>query len=97
MGGVSKMTYRYRYPLSRFFARFGVTLVIRIDVLKDDEADVYVATSQDIPGLVIEAQSFSKLRDEVTEAIPNLLFLEDNSNHHHAAADVIYKDHIAIA
>ena len=91
------MTYPYRYPLSRFFAKFGITLNIRIDVLKDIEADVYVATSKDIPGLVIEAESFSQLRDEVTEAIPNLLALDDNADHRHASADVIYKDHIAIA
>jgi len=91
------MTYPYRYPFSRFFAKFGITLNIRVDVFKDVEADVYVATSKDIPGLVIEAASFTQLRDEVTEAIPNLLALGDNSNHHHTSADVLYKDHIAIA
>ncbi|MCK4842137.1 MAG: DUF1902 domain-containing protein [Methylococcales bacterium] len=90
------MTYPYRYPLSRFFAKFGITLNIRIDVMRDVEANVYVATSKDIPGLVLEADSFAQLRDEVTEAIPSLLALEDNSNHYHASADVIYKDHIAI-
>jgi len=94
---VAKMTYPYSYPFSQFFARLGMHLTIRVDVFKDEEANVYVATSQDVPGLVIEAESFSHLRNEVAEAIPNLLFWEDNSNHPHASAEVIYKDHIAFA
>ena len=91
------MAYPYRYPLSCFLAGFGVTLTIRVEVLKDSEAGVYVATSPDVNGLVIEAESFSQLRDEVTEAIPNLISLNNNSSRHHASADIIYRDHIAIA
>ncbi|MFW5450180.1 MAG: DUF1902 domain-containing protein [Methylophagaceae bacterium] len=91
------MTYPYRYPLSMLLAKRGVTLSIRIDVLKDEQANVYVATSKDISGLVIESESFSQLREEVSEAIPALLSLENNSNHNHASADILYMDHIAIA
>jgi predicted RNase H-like HicB family nuclease len=91
------MNYPYRYPLSRFLAGFGVTLTIRIEVLKDSEAGVYVATSPDINGLVIEAESFSQLIDEVTESIQNLISLNSNSIPYHTSADVIYRDHIAIA
>ena len=78
-------------------ARLGVTLSIKIDVIKDEEANVYVATSEDITGLVIEAETFSELRSEVSEAIPNLLSLAHKSSNSHASADVLYRDHIAIA
>ncbi|MTI64405.1 MAG: DUF1902 domain-containing protein [Methylophaga sp.] len=69
----------------------------RIDVTHDAEENVYIATSEDIPGLVIEAESFSQLRDEVSEAIPTLLSFGRDSDHDHTSADVLYKDHIAIA
>ena len=70
---------------------------IRIEVLFDKEADVYVATSTDVPGLVVEAESFHEIKSEVTEAIPTLLELRNNSDYHHTSADVIYRDHIALA
>lgn len=91
------MAYPYRYPFSKFLAKRGVTINIRIDLFMDVESGVFVATSKDIQGLIIEAESFSQLRDEVSEAIPVLLALENNSDHNHTSADVLYRDHIAIA
>jgi hypothetical protein len=39
----------------------------------DDEAKVWIATSTDVPGLVVEDESLEKLLDKVGELIPILL------------------------
>lgn len=41
----------------------------------DDEADVWIATSDDIPGLVLESGSFDALLERTRFAIPELLAL----------------------
>ena len=46
----------------------------------DEEAGVWVATSEDIPGLVLESGSFDALLERVRFAVPELLSL----NHSHA-------------
>lgn len=44
----------------------------------DDEAKVYVATSDDVPGLVAEAPTLDAVRDKVLALIPELL--HDNAH-----------------
>ncbi len=44
----------------------------------DDEADVWVATSEDIPGLVTEAATLDQLYSRVVAVAPELL--EDNAH-----------------
>lgn len=44
----------------------------------DDEADVWIATSKDIPGLVLESGSFDALTERVRFAIPELLALNSS-------------------
>jgi Domain of unknown function (DUF1902) len=46
-----------------------------IRVLWDSEANVWVATSDDIPGLVVEASSFDDVVKEVRVLVPELLDL----------------------
>ena len=41
----------------------------------DEEAAVWVATSDDIPGLVLESGSFDALAERVRYAVPELLEL----------------------
>ena len=41
----------------------------------DDEAGVWYATSDDVPGLVLESGSFDALVERVRHAIPELLEL----------------------
>lgn len=41
----------------------------------DNEADVWIATSDDIPGLVLESGSFDALLERTRFAIPELLEL----------------------
>ena len=49
----------------------------------DDEAKVYIATSDDVPGLVMEADSLDALIERARLAIPELLELNNRK------ADVI--------
>lgn len=51
----------------------------RVDFLWDDEASVWVATSKDVPGLVLESGSFDALVERVRHAVPELLILNHQS------------------
>lgn len=44
----------------------------------DDEANVWVATSDDVPGLVVEAATTSELEQAVIELVPQLLALNSD-------------------
>lgn len=56
----------------------GTTLMqYVINLLWDDEAKVWVATSEDVPGLVLESGSFDALIERVQNAVPELLELNE--------------------
>ena len=44
----------------------------------DDEANVWIATSDDIPGLVLESGSFDALLERTRFAVPELLSLNSS-------------------
>lgn len=44
-----------------------------INFLWDNEASVWVATSEDVPGLVLESDSLETLKEKIKAAIPELL------------------------
>jgi hypothetical protein len=46
---------------------------ISIQARWDGEASVWIATSKDVPGLVIEADTWSGMIDEVRLTLPELL------------------------
>jgi len=48
---------------------------ITINARCDAEADVWLATSSDVPGLVVEAESWPSMIDEVRLVLPELLSL----------------------
>lgn len=48
----------------------------------DNEAGVWVATSEDIPGLVLESGSFDALLERVRFAVPELLELNKDTKDH---------------
>jgi predicted RNase H-like HicB family nuclease len=50
-------------------------IVLVVHVLWDAESHMFVATSDDIPGLVTEADSFEKLVERVKLVAPELLEL----------------------
>ena len=49
-----------------------------IDLLWDDEAAVWIAESNAIPGLVLESGSLDALIEKVKFAVPELLSLNNN-------------------
>lgn len=51
-----------------------------IDTVWDDEAAVWIATSDDIPGLVLESGSLDALFERVRIAITELLTLNGSEN-----------------
>lgn len=52
----------------------------RIDFTWDDEASVWIATSKDVPGLILESGSFDALIERVRYAVPELLELNSKPN-----------------
>jgi hypothetical protein len=48
---------------------------ITIDARWDDEAGVWLATSADVPGLVVEAETWPSMIEEVRLVLPELLAL----------------------
>jgi hypothetical protein len=55
-------------------------LQITITARWDDEAGVWLATSTDAPGLVVEAQTWPSMIDEVRLVLPELLTLSGRNN-----------------
>ena len=88
------MSYPLRYPLSWLLARLGVTISIEINFIYDDEVQVFIATSQDVPGLVLEAENFNDLKREIEAAIPVLFSLNSQTAPAKTTTDVIFRDHI---
>jgi len=48
-----------------------------INIIWDNDAEVYIATSDEIPGLVLESGSFDALIEKVRFAAPELLKLNN--------------------
>jgi len=46
---------------------------IKIKVIWDDEAKVWIATSDDVPGLVTESEDFDTLINKLRVIIPELI------------------------
>ena len=47
----------------------------RVKMQWDNEASVWIATSQDVPGLVLESETYDVLLEKVRLAIPELIEL----------------------
>ena len=55
-------------------------MLLRIRMIWDDEAAVWIATSEDVPGLVLESGSFDALLEKVRIAAPEMIEL-NGTNH----------------
>jgi uncharacterized protein DUF1902 len=53
---------------------------ITINARWDDEAAVWLATSEDVHGLVVEAENWATMIEEVRLVLPELLALEGQEN-----------------
>ena len=52
-----------------------MTRRVRIDTHWDADAQVWLATSLDVPGLVVEAETWSAMLKEIRLVLPDLLEL----------------------
>jgi len=68
--------YRIGYPFWRTLGAAGVPLQLRVDILHDEEANVFVATSTDLRGLVCEASTLDDLVKEVKSSVDELIDLQ---------------------
>jgi hypothetical protein len=59
------MFYRVGLPLWKQAAKLGCPMMIRVNAFFDKEANVFVATSPDLKGLVAEANTLDALEKEV--------------------------------
>lgn len=53
----------------------GMSVGCKVTFVWDGEAGVWVATSDDVPGLALESKSFDALVEKVRAAVPELLRL----------------------
>jgi hypothetical protein len=65
--------YRVGFPFWKRVARAGLPVSFRVDVAHDHEANVYIATSPDLRGLVVEASSVEELVRETNSAVEMLM------------------------
>lgn len=65
--------YRVGFPGWKLAARLGVPLLLRVEVMHDDAAGVFVATSPDLRGLVAEAPTIDGLFRAVYDCTDMLL------------------------
>lgn len=50
-----------------------IVMSYQIKLIWDNEAAVWIATSDDVPGLVLESESFDTLVERVRHAVPELI------------------------
>jgi Domain of unknown function (DUF1902) len=65
--------YRVGYPGWRIAARVGLPLKLRVEVIFDEDAKVFVASSEDLKGLVVEATTIEQLRNEIENCTSELM------------------------
>lgn len=84
--------YRVGLPFWKVIANLGFPISIRIYVMHDTEANVFIAESPDLQGLVAEASSIESLKVEVQYLIDELLMLQLKPVHGAAIAQYQLKD-----
>ena len=65
--------YRVGFPGWKLAARMGVPLLYTVDVAHDPEVGVFIATSQDVPGLVVESEDMARLLPDVYDCMDMLM------------------------
>lgn len=65
--------YRVGWIGWKTLARVGVPLVVTLEIARDDEAGVFVCTSRDLAGLVVESATIEALHKDVNDCIDMLM------------------------
>ena len=72
--------------ISKRFKSSHLKAYYRVNMIWDSEANVWVATSDDVPGLVLESESFDTLITEIKDAVPELLEINGKPDHPYSIA-----------
>lgn len=75
--------YRVGLPGWKFAARHGVPVRLRVNIRHDLEANVYMAESPDLDGLVVEGHTLDDIKSEALAAAGVLLELELRTKPNH--------------
>jgi predicted RNase H-like HicB family nuclease len=89
--------YRFKWIGASYLGRIGVPLVVKVSASFDKEAGVYVATSSDLPGLVVEAATLDELNLELRELVPAMISLCETRAPAPIRTQVTYSDALAYA
>ena len=92
-----KLHYRYGWPFGPILWKFGIPTLIKLEVIRDEEADVFVGTSPDLRGLVVEADTLESIVSEAHLLIPELLHCNSDASNRDVITDVRYRDRVAHA
>lgn len=76
--------YRVGLPGWRFAARMGVPVRLRVHITQDLEANVYVAESPDLDGLIVEGHTLDDIKREALAAAATLLEMELHTKEDHS-------------
>lgn len=74
-----------------------MTRSITIQARWDDEAGVWIATSQDAPGLVVEAETWGAMIEEVRLVLPDLLDLAEQGEDGRLSLTFKAEEHLDLA
>ena len=67
--------YRVGFPGWKLAAKLGIPVRLRVHIRQDLEANVYVAESPDLAGLIVEAHTLDEIKEEALSAARVLLEL----------------------
>ena len=84
--------YRVGYPGWKIAAKWGVPVLVRVQVVFDEESKSYWAKSQDLNGLVVSGANLDELRAEVVSAASLLLSLSVHSKNARAKTEMRIRD-----
>lgn len=76
--------YRVGLPGWKVAARMGVPVRLRVNITQDLEANVYVAESPDLDGLIVEGHTLDDIKREALAAASVLLELELQTKQEHS-------------
>ncbi|MEI7535977.1 MAG: DUF1902 domain-containing protein [Comamonadaceae bacterium] len=84
--------YRVGLPGWKLAARWGVPLLVRVQVHFDPESKSYWAESFDLDGLVVSGQNLEELKSEANLAADELLSLVLQDTKAHATTELRIRD-----
>ena len=84
--------YRVGYPGWKIAAKLGVPVLVRVQVVFDEDSKSYWAESPDLDGLVVSGANLEELRSEVVSAAGELLSLAVHSKNARAKTEMRIRD-----